>query len=82
MCSIDSYEAYPSWSAAHPDRACPDRLAALNEYMNDNDLNDFWGRPLKMFCGTQLPAGANGLGVMSFGEDGREGTADDIDSWE
>ena len=77
-----AYEAYPSWSAAHPDKACPGNITDLNEYMNENDANDPWGRPLKMLCGANLPAGARGLAVMSIGEDGKEGTEDDIKSWE
>jgi prepilin-type N-terminal cleavage/methylation domain-containing protein len=77
-----AFEAYPSWSAAHPDKTCPEKLADLNEYMNDNDSNDAWGKPLKMFCGENLPPGAKGLAVMSNGEDGKEGTSDDVKSWE
>jgi len=77
-----AYEAYPSWAAAHPDKVCPDRFEELNEYMNKTDMNDPWGRPYKMICGPNLPAGAKGLAVISQGEDGKEGTADDIKSWE
>jgi general secretion pathway protein G len=76
-----AFEAYPSWSAAHPDKACPDKLADLNEYMNSDDSNDSWGRPLKMVCGSNLPPGAKGLAVASAGEDGKEGTEDDLGSW-
>src|SRR5882724_5438567 len=77
-----AYEAYPSWSAAHPDKACPDKLADLNEYMNNDDSNDSWGKPLKMYCGQNLPAGVKGLGVASVGEDGKDGTPDDLHSWD
>ena len=77
-----AYEAYPSWSAAHPDKGCPEKLADLNEYMNNEDSNDAWGKPLKMMCGQSLPPGARGIAVMSAGEDGKEGTADDLKSWE
>jgi hypothetical protein len=75
-------EAFPQWSAAHPDKACPDKLADLSEFMNSNDTNDAWGRPIKMMCGASLPAGAKGLAVMSSGEDGKDGSEDDIKSWE
>jgi general secretion pathway protein G len=75
-------EAYPQWSAHHPDKQCPDKLDDLNEYMNNKDTNDPWGRPFKMLCGANLPAGAKGLAVMSAGEDGKEGTTDDVKSWE
>ena len=77
-----AFEAYPSWSAAHPDKACPDKLADLNEYMNNDDSNDSWGKPLKMLCGANLPAGAHGIAVISAGADNKEGTEDDLKSWE
>jgi prepilin-type N-terminal cleavage/methylation domain-containing protein len=77
-----AFEAYPSWSAAHPDKACPERLEDLNEYMNNKDLKDPWNGQYKMLCGQQLPPGAKGLAVMSSGEDGKDGTTDDIKSWE
>ena len=76
-----AFEAYPSWSAAHPDKGCPDKLEDLNEYMNNKDIKDPWGGQYKMFCGANLPAGAKGLAVSSPGEDGKEGTADDVKSW-
>lgn len=77
-----AFEAYPSWSAAHPDKGCPERLEDLNEYMNSKDTKDPWGNPYKMLCGQNLPAGAKGLAVMSAGEDGKEGTGDDVKSWD
>ena len=77
-----AYEAYPSWSAAHPDKACPGNITELNEYMNGNDSNDSWGRPIKLMCGASLPAGAKGIALLSSGEDGKEGTEDDLKSWE
>jgi prepilin-type N-terminal cleavage/methylation domain-containing protein len=77
-----AFEAYPAWSAAHPDKSCPDKLADLNEYMNNEDSNDSWGKPMKMLCGSTLPPGAKGLGVVSAGVDNKEGTEDDLKSWE
>jgi general secretion pathway protein G len=77
-----AFEAYPSWSATNPSKACPDDLTALNDYMNGHDIRDPWGNPYKMMCGQTLPPGAKGIAVMSAGEDGKEGTADDIKSWE
>ena len=76
-----AYEAYPSWASSHPDKQCPEKLEALNEYMNNKDIKDPWGNDYKMFCGANLPAGAKGIAVMSVGEDGKEGTADDVKSW-
>jgi type II secretory pathway pseudopilin PulG len=75
-------EAYPQWSANHPDKQCPEKLSDLNEAMNSKDTNDSWGHPIKMFCGTNMPAGVKGLGVTSMGEDGKEGTEDDLKSWD
>jgi general secretion pathway protein G len=75
-------EAYPQWSTHHPDKGCPDQLSDLSDYMNSKSIKDPWGNPYKMMCGQSLPAGAKGLAVMSFGEDGKEGTEDDIKSWE
>lgn len=77
-----AFEAYPSWSAAHPNSACPEKLEDLNEYMNNKDTKDPWGGSYKMLCGQNLPPGAKGIAVTSPGEDGKEGTADDIKSWE
>lgn len=71
-------EAYPAWLQAHPGQECPHRLIELNEYMEDSDANDAWGRPLKMFCGEDLAAGAKGIEVLSLGRDAEEGTEDDI----
>jgi prepilin-type N-terminal cleavage/methylation domain-containing protein len=77
-----AFEAFPSWAAANPSKACPDDLSSLNEYMNNKDNKDPWGQPYKMMCGQNLPPGAKGIAVMSNGEDQKEGTADDIKSWE
>ena len=75
-------EAYPSWSTQHPDKACPDKLEDLNEYMNNKDTKDPWGGQYRMLCGQNLPPGAKGMAIMSPGEDGKEGTPDDIKSWD
>jgi general secretion pathway protein G len=77
-----AYEAYPSWSASHPDKACPEKLSDLNEYMNNEDSNDSWGKPIRMLCGQNMPPGAKGIALVSVGEDGKEGTPDDLKSWD
>lgn len=69
-----AYEAYPSWAAAHPDRACPVCLHELNEYTNNKSVRDPWGNEYQMSCD------GRGIVVQSVGEDGRSGTADDISS--
>ena len=75
-------EAYPHWASEHPGKSCPDSLQELNEYMNNKDTKDPWGGEYKMYCGASLPPGAKGLAVMSNGEDQKEGTTDDIKSWD
>ena len=75
-------EAYPAWAAAHPDRPCPDTLEDLGAFMNQKDTKDPWGNRYKMYCGSTLPPDAKGLAVSSPGEDGKDGTADDIRSWD
>jgi general secretion pathway protein G len=76
------FEAYPQWSMNNTGKQCPGQLTDLNTYMNNADGKDPWGNPYKMLCGSNLPAGAKGMAVISAGEDGKEGTADDIKSWE
>ncbi len=82
-----SDEAFPQWSMNNTGKACPEKLADLNQYMNDQSataINDAWGKPLKMFCGQNMPAGVTGgFAVMSFGENGNDenGAGDDVVSW-
>ena len=74
-------EAFPLWSQANPDKACPTDIAALNEYMNNKENKDAWGQPYRMMCGANLPPGAQGIAIVSNGPDQKENTADDIKSW-
>ncbi len=76
-------EAFPQWSRSHPDKGCPDKIEDLSEYMDKKDTKDPWGSQYKMLCPPNLPAGARGgIAITSPGEDGKEGTSDDIKSWE
>ncbi len=78
-----TYKAFPLWQRSHSDKGCPDRLEDISEYMDKKDTKDPWGNPYKMLCGQNLPAGVKGgMAVMSPGPDGKEGTEDDIRSWE
>jgi hypothetical protein len=79
---LDQYanEAFPSWSKVNPGKACPEKLVELDVYLNHNSTDDAWGHPIKLLC--PPPVGAKGIGVTSNGEDGREGTPDDLKSWE
>jgi len=74
-------EAYPRWQASHPDKACPDGIAELAPFTNHNNVTDPWGHPYRMSCGAALPRGAQGIAISSLGEDGQDGTDDDIRSW-
>jgi hypothetical protein len=77
---VDRYvnEAYPAWLRTHAGQECPHRLSELNEYINESDANDAWGRPLRMFCGAARWAGAKRIEVISLGRDAEAGTEDDI----
>lgn len=78
-----AFEAYPQWAAAHPDKACPDKLEEFLEYIDKKTTaTDPWGHPYKLFCGSSLPPGAMGLAILSLGPDGKEGTGDDVKSWQ
>jgi hypothetical protein len=70
-------EAYPAWLRAHPGGECPRQLIELNDYMDDKDVNDAWGRPMRMQC-VPLPTGAKGIKVVSSGRDAEFRSEDDI----
>jgi hypothetical protein len=74
------YEAYPSWSASHPDRECPASLDELDDYMNASDSQDAWGRSLELHGGAIGLPRPHRLWVRSAGEDGRLDTRDDLDN--
>lgn len=75
-------QAFPAWSMAHPQAMCPERVADLAEFANGRDANDAWGNPIKLLCGTNLPPGARHIALVSAGPDGKEGTDDDLKSWQ
>ena len=77
-----AHQAFTAWSMAHPQAMCPERLADLADYANGRDTNDAWGTPIKMMCGASLPPGAHHIALVSAGPDGKEGTDDDIQSWQ
>jgi general secretion pathway protein G len=81
--AVDSLanSAYIEWANEHHGKPCPDKIDELVALSND-EPNDPWGHPFKMLCGSNLPAGAKGIAIYSDGEDGKEGTKDDVKSWE
>lgn len=85
--AVDQYafKDGPQWQVSSG-KDCPDKLLTIAQHIgkSEADTIDPWGSPYKMFCGKgNVPAGAQGgFAVMSFGEDKKEGTEDDIKSWE
>jgi hypothetical protein len=74
-----AFESYPNWASQHPEKACPAKI----EDLEGGAAKDPWGHSFEMLCGPNLPPGARGgFAVLSFGPDGKEGTPDDIKSWE
>jgi len=74
--------AYARWSIDHQD-ACPGTINELVKYMNNkDDAKDPWGKDYVMLCGSSAPPAAEGFGIVSNGKDGKQGTEDDIKSWE
>jgi len=71
-------EAFPAWAREHRGRECPDTVDELNKYIGASDSMDAWGRPIKLQCGPTMPAGLQGLNLVSAGEDGKFGTSDDL----
>lgn len=74
--------AYARWSIDH-EAACPGSINELVKYMNNkDDAKDPWGNDFIMMCGEQAPPAAEGFGILSKGKDGKQGTDDDVKSWE
>ena len=75
-------EAYPQFAAVKGNaRKCP-QLADLTALIEASAADDPWGHAYVVKCGAKLPRGVTGVAVLSLGADGREGTADDVRSWE
>jgi hypothetical protein len=60
---------------------CPARLEDLLKYLGKKQLTDPWGSPFVMKCGPGVPTQTH-FGVISLGPDKREGTDDDMHSWD
>ncbi len=75
-------DAYTHWTMKSG-KQCPGSLSDLKEFMNKKDTKDGWGNELIMLCGESAPEGSTtGFAVLSKGPDGKQGTEDDIKSWE
>ncbi len=78
---LKEYEgAYTRWVADN-EGDCPEKLEDLLKYTNKKDLKDPWGQSFVMKCGEGVPTDSH-FGVISLGPDKREGTDDDIHSWD
>lgn len=74
-----AFDALPEWQRAHPETTCPRGLGELNEWMNNKDIRDPWGRDYRFICTLSSQHG-RGIVVWSAGPDQRFGNSDDIAS--
>jgi hypothetical protein len=74
-----AFEALPEWQRTHPEATCPRRLGELNEWMNNKDIRDPWGRDYRFICTLSSQHGRS-IVVWSAGPDRRFGNSDDIAS--
>lgn len=78
---------YEEWSSDHPGESCPSsvddllKVSAKASKKAKVQGKDPWGSPFKLVCGESAPDGV-GFGVLSAGKDKKEGTEDDIKSWD
>ncbi|MSP16843.1 MAG: prepilin-type N-terminal cleavage/methylation domain-containing protein [Myxococcales bacterium] len=80
MMSKQFEEAYGKWISDHDD-TCPAALEDLAKYTNKKDIKDPWGQDFIMKCGEGAPEDSE-FGVLSRGPDKKEGSEDDVKSWE
>lgn len=74
---------YTRWVADN-EGDCPEKLEDLFKYMDTSkrDLKDSWGSQFMMKCGEGGAPTDNHFGVISLGPDKKEGTDDDLHSWD
>ncbi len=77
-----TFDAYTQWSLSNPAKQCPSSLKDLEKYRNSKSTKDGWGNEFVMFCGDNTPAGDGKFAILSMGPDGKQGTEDDVKSWE
>ena len=81
-----AYKDGPQWQVS-TGKDCPPDLLTIAQHIgkSQQDTIDPWEMPLKLYCKGRdtMPPGATGsFAVLSSGEDKKEGTEDDIKSWE
>lgn len=79
----------PQWqmTSGGSGNGCPPDLLTIAQHTGKSlqDTIDPWDMPYRMYCkgkDTLPPGVTSGFAVLSFGEDKKEGTEDDIKSWE
>lgn len=72
-------ETYTEWKIKNR-TGCPN-LEDLAKIAGKQKLEDQWGQPYAIHCGDSKPPGQR-FGISSRGPDEKEGTDDDIKSWE
>jgi hypothetical protein len=70
-----AFQRYTEWHAEFPRQRCPHRLGELG-----GAVLDPWGHAMHYTCDRRLMRRPAGIVVMSAGEDGVFGTADDLRS--
>jgi general secretion pathway protein G len=68
---------YVQWQASPGNEGCPGRLGDITD--NKKDPKDGWGRVFLFKCPSEHE---EDIDIISLGEDGKEGTADDLHSWD
>ena len=71
-------EAVPMWAVEHPGQRCPVSISELAPFRNSRSVNDPWGHPIDVVCGTSLSSGRFAVWARSAGPDGELDTDDDI----
>lgn len=77
-----AFEEFAMWSQANPDKSCPGGIEELVALSNSKKIHDPWQEQYRLMCGPTLPPGVIGVAVASNGPDQKEGTNDDIRSWD
>jgi general secretion pathway protein G len=70
-------QAYVQWQTTPGNEGCPPNLAALMD--NRKEPKDGWGHPYILKCPSEHE---EDIDLISLGKDGKEGTADDLHSWD
>lgn len=74
--------AIAKWKELNPGKDCPPSMEHLAAAISPEAVvDDEWGTKLVMKCGKDLPAGATGIAIESWGPDKTAGTPDDIKSY-